>query len=168
MNDMNQEIYMERICRRIHGDMSAAEAAQFDLELKSDALLGKTYREMTTLDRCLGEFPVMWPQTDFTASVMQKIKPRTVVYPAKEKATWLDWLVGLAPAFGLLVIAMIWGRDLWGRAVGEMSEGAGWLDQALGTQWFATQPFVLLGALIPVVILGVAYAILHDSWGAEV
>ncbi len=167
MSNMNQEQTIERICRRIHGEMTTDEAAQFDLDLESNPRLARTYRQMCKLDTGLSHLPVEWPSMDFTAVVLQKTKPRVVILPAKEKASWLDWTMGLAPAFCLLIIALIWGEDLWGRAVGEMSQSAGWLDHTLGTQVFANQPFLLLGALIPVAILGVAYAILHENYRAE-
>ena len=167
MSNMNQELLIERICLKLHGEMTPEEAEQFDLDLESNPRLAKMYRQMSKLDTGLSHLPVEWPSMDFTAAVLKKTKPRVVVMPAKEKATWLDWAMGLAPAFGLLVIALIWGEDLWGKAVGEMSQSAGWLDHTLGTQWFADQPFILLGALIPVAILGVAYAILHENYRAE-
>lgn len=166
MSGLNQEKLLERICERLHGEMNAADAAQFDFEMQSDPRLAKLYRQMSVLERGFEALPVLAPTSSFTASVLRKTRP--VVLPEKEKATTWDWIVGLAPAIGLLVIAVIWGRDLWGRAVGEMSQSAGWLDHTLGTQWFADQPFILLGALIPVAILGVAYAMLHENWGAEV
>lgn len=165
MSGTNQEQAIERICRRLHGEMNEQEARQFDLDLQSNPQLAKAYRQVSAMDRALGDFPTLKPSANFTATVLRKTRP--VVMPEKERATWLDWIYGLAPAAGLLVIAMIWGRDLWGKAVSEMSHGAGWLDQILGTQWFANQPLILLGALLPVAILGVAYAILHESYGAE-
>lgn len=167
MNNMKHEEIIERICRRLHGEMGAEEAAKFDLDLESNPRLARTYRQMSKLDTSLSHLPVEWPSADFTAQVLKKTKPRTVILPSKEKASWLDWAMGLAPAFGLLIVALIWGEDLWGRAVGEMSQSAGWLDSTLGTRMFAEQPFLLLGLLVPIVILGVAYAILHESYGAE-
>ncbi len=161
-----QDTMIERVCRRLQGDMDSQEAAQFDLDLQSNARLARTYRQMFVMESAFASVPELTPAANFTASVLRKTRP--AVLPEKETATWLDWLVGLAPAVGLLVIAVVWGRDLWGRAVGEISQGAGWLDTTLGTQLFADQPFILLGALIPVAILGVAYAVMHESWGAEV
>ncbi|MCB1059192.1 MAG: hypothetical protein KDB65_03080 [Calditrichaeota bacterium] len=155
----------ERACDRLHGEMTAAEAAQFDLELKSDPVLAKCFREIAAVDHALSAMPVLLPSASFTASVLRKTRP--VVLSEREKSAWLDWLVGLAPAIGLFVIALVWGRDLWGKAVGEMYEGAGWLDSVLGISWFEHQPFVLLGALIPIVVVGVAYSVMHESWGAE-
>lgn len=167
MNEIRYEPMIERVCRRIHGEMDASEIAQFELELKSNDKLARLYRQMQKLDTSLNHLPVEWPSVDFTAQVIRKTRPRVIVMPAREKANWLDWVMGLAPAFGLLIIALIWGEDLWGKAVGDLSQGAGWLDTALGTRVFAEQPFLLLGLLIPVAILGVAYAILHENWGAE-
>jgi hypothetical protein len=120
---------------------------------------------MAALDQALTAMPMLTPSAAFTATVLRRTRP--VILPENEKSSWLDWIPGLAPAIGLLVIALIWGRDLWGKAIGEMSEGAGWLDGVLGISLFAHQPFLLLGALIPVVVLGVAYAVMHENWGAE-
>jgi anti-sigma factor RsiW len=165
MSGRQRDQMIERVCDRLHGEMNEAEAALFDLELKSDPVLAKCYREIAALDNALIAMPVLTPSATFTASVLRKTRP--VVQPEAEKSTWLDWVTGLAPAFGLLVIAVIWGRELWGKAVGEISEGAGWLDGLLGTNLFEQQPFILLGALIPVIVLAVAYAVMHEDWSAE-
>lgn len=170
MTRMNKEQVIERVCRRLHGEMSAEEAAQFDAELLGDPRLERAYQQIARMDRALGEMPVLKPSAEFTAAVLGKIAPRVApvrVAPVKEKLSWLDWVTGLAPAAGIGVIALIWGRDLWGRAVGEITQGAGWLDQTLGTTWFGSQPFALLAVLIPVVVLGVGYVALHDYWEAE-
>lgn len=170
MNKMNQDQAIERICRRLHGDMSAAEAAQFDLELQSNSKLAHAFQQVSKMDRALGKLPVLTPSANFTAAILGRIQPRVApvrVTPVKEKATWLDWVTGLAPAFGLGVFALIWGKELWNQVVMEISQGAGWVDQTLGTNWFESQPFALLAVLIPVVVLGVGYMALHDYWEAE-
>ncbi|MBK6765900.1 MAG: hypothetical protein IPG71_06095 [bacterium] len=170
MNRMNTEQVIERVCRRLFGEMSAAEAVQFDAERAADPSLERAYQQFVRMDRAFGDMPVLRPSAGFTASVLGKISPRVApvrVAPVKEKASWLDWVVGLAPAAGIGVIAVIWGRELWDRAVLEMTHGAGWLDQTLGTNWFGGQPFALLAVLIPVVVLGVGYASLRDYWEAE-
>jgi len=161
-----EEAQLERVCRRMHGEMSVAEAAEFDAELLRDARLAKLYRQMTAIDGSLTAMPMLKPSSTFTASVLRKTRP--VVLPTPEKAGWLDWLYGLAPVAGLLAIALIWGPDLWGRATGELSEGAGWLDQTLGTQWFVHQPFILLGLLIPVAIGVVTYSVMMEGRRAEI
>ena len=160
-----QDILIERICRRLHGEMSATEAAEFDAELVNNIRLARLHRQMATLDHSMGDLPKLAPSASFTASVLRKTRP--VVVPAPERAGWLDWLIGLAPVAGLLAVAVIWGPNLWGRATGELSESAGWLDQTLGTQWFAHQPFVLLGGLLPVIVLAVAYLVMYESNRAE-
>ncbi|MCB9366890.1 MAG: hypothetical protein H6506_05120 [Calditrichaeota bacterium] len=166
MARMNKEQAVELICRRLHGDMSSEEAAQFDEKLSHTPGLADMYRQISGLDRALAALPELRPSVGFTNSVLRKIRP--MPEPVKERATWLDWLVGLAPAIGVVLVAMIWGRDLWNRVTVEMFEGAGWLDQVLGTHWFSQQPYVLLAVLLPVVVLVVAYSSMQGKCCVDV
>lgn len=163
---MNQEQLIVLICQRLQGEMTPAQAEQFDALVASDPRAAQLLRQIERMDHSLSTLPVLTPSAGFTSAVLSRTHP--AIETVRERSAVYDWIVGLAPALGIAAVALIWGRDLWSRAVSDLSQGAGWLDQLLGTSLFSEQPFILLAVLIPVAVIAVAYPTLQDSWHAEI
>lgn len=166
MDRMNQEQLIELICQRLQGELSPAQAEQLDALVASDPRAARIFRQVERMDRALSTLPALAPSAGFTSAVLRRTHP--AIETVKERSVIYDWIVGLAPALGIAIVTLIWGRDLWNRAVSDLSIGAGWLDQLLGTNLFSEQPFILLALLIPVAVIAVAYPSLQDNWRAEI
>ncbi len=139
--------FTQSVMSRIEANpgLEAASATEIPCEVQQDQIL----------ERLLEDQPLLSPTANFTHNVMQRVKLvanlDTELAPVSRRETILDWIQGLAPAAAIIVFVVMFGKSMLSSMLSYLQTSATFIDSAVGTKVFESQPLIQLGVIVPLI-----------------
>jgi hypothetical protein len=128
--------------------MNTEMAGEMPFEIQDEVLL----------ERLLVSQSWLAPSVNFTHNVMQRIELATQVEPeiatVSRRESVIDWIQGLAPAAAVIAFVIMFGKSIFEGMLNYLHMSAAFIDAAIGTKVFESQPLIQLGVIVP--LIGVA------------